>query len=260
MSLRLAFDFLHQPDQANRRGPALISVAAAFFTYLLVQLLVATALMEGVFDLKELSGKELSLHPAAALWVMIAGGFFGLFFVLPQTWKSPSSQLWSWGPQPKHTHLRNFGLGLVAWLAAFPLVALANHHSESLISWATGQPPHQQLAVRLIKDSTGSTLQMALVLFSVAVLIPIVEEILFRGFLQSYFRKRMNSACSVLLSALCFALFHFSSSQAWSNVVILSSLFVLGLFLGWLYERQRSLWAPIGLHVAFNALSLARIL
>lgn len=256
------FGFFRQPEEIGRLVPSLGEVGLVFFTYLFVQLLVASSLVQVLYELAGVPAKEAFTQPGAILWVLVAGGFLGLSFVLPFTYRTQtqSPQIWQWGPQTKWASLRNFGLGALTWSIAFPLVAIINYGSESLISWFTSQGPHEQVAVRIIKDHHGSSLQIILVLSSVAVLIPIVEEILFRGFLQSYLRRRFGVWSSIAISSLCFSLFHFSWSQSWSNVTILLSLSVLGLFLGYLYERQRSLWAPIGLHMTFNIISLAYIL
>lgn len=256
------FGFFRSPDEVSRFAPSLWDVGAVFFTYLLVQLFVASALVQVVFMLKGVPAKAVFVDAGAALWVLIAGGFLGLLFVLPFTRRSEaqSPQIWHWGSQQQGASLRNFGFGAMTWLIAFPLVAILNHGLESLIRWVTEQSPHEQVAVRIIKNSGATSLQVILVLVSVAVLIPVIEEILFRGFLQSYFRRHLGAQSAIVCSAICFSLFHFSVSQSWSNVVIVVSLFILGLFLGYIYERQRSLWAPIGLHVTFNAVSLSYIL
>jgi len=238
-----------------------MDVGACFFVYLLVQTMVASALVQVVFHFKGVSIPEVFAHPSASLWIMIAGSILGLFFVTPFSWRSGfySPEIWSWGSQHWSASVHHLGVGVFTWVIAFPLVALVNQGMGWLIIWITGQNPQDQTVVRLVKTSE-TPLQWWLVILSVTTLIPIIEEILFRGFLQSYFRRRLGVWCSIGLSSLCFSLFHYSASQSWGNSVILSSLFILGLFLGYLYERQRSLWAPIGLHMTFNAISLVYIL
>jgi membrane protease YdiL (CAAX protease family) len=93
----------------------------------------------------------------------------------------------------------------------------------------------------------------------IVTLVPFLEEVLFRGFLQTWLRRVVGVSGAIWLTALTFALFHFSTSQGADNVELISSLFVLGCFLSFLRERQRSLWAPIGLHAAFNAISILMI-
>ena len=65
---------------------------------------------------------------------------------------------------------------------------------------------------------------------------------------------------AIVFSALCFALFHYAPSQGMGNISLLATLFLFALFLGFIYERQASLFASIGLHMTFNAVSTFRIL
>jgi uncharacterized protein len=64
---------------------------------------------------------------------------------------------------------------------------------------------------------------------------------------------------SILLASLIFAFFHFSYSQGIDNIEVITSLFVFSCFLGFVYERQQSLWASVGLHALFNAISVVLI-
>ncbi len=82
----------------------------------------------------------------------------------------------------------------------------------------------------------------------VCIVAPVIEELLFRGifvrnFLQMYSLKR-----TLIYSALIFAIAHM-------NVYQLPVAFMMGLFLGWLYARTRSLWPCILAHIAFNSVS-----
>jgi membrane protease YdiL (CAAX protease family) len=65
---------------------------------------------------------------------------------------------------------------------------------------------------------------------------------------------------AIIFSALCFSLFHLAPSQGIGNISLVASLFLFALFLGFIYERQASLFASIGLHMTFNAVSTVRIL
>lgn len=93
----------------------------------------------------------------------------------------------------------------------------------------------------------------------VAVLVaPFTEEIVFRGFLQTAIRRSgvIQSRWGIILSvAALFALVH-------GNVAYqaLPGLFVLGIGLGYVYERTGSLWTSIIIHAIFNALNVAMVL
>lgn len=76
-----------------------------------------------------------------------------------------------------------------------------------------------------------------------SVLIPFVEELVHRGYLQSFFRYR-GPFTAITISSLTFALFH--RYGAWEFV--LSG----GLLLGTLYWITGSLWVPVVVHAVTN--------
>ncbi len=90
----------------------------------------------------------------------------------------------------------------------------------------------------------------ALAILSATVLAPLVEETFFRGHVQTGLRSLIqNKTVAIVMTSILFAAMH----EWWMRPPI----FVLSLCLGWLYERTGNLWMPIGLHVAFNAISTA---
>jgi hypothetical protein len=154
----------------------------------------------------------------------------------------------------------DIGIGALTWLLSFPIVSILGDVAEKLLQALFGYSASEQVAVKFVKLASEAPIALVSALISVIFMAPFVEEFLFRGLLQTFLRKRAGSKSAVLLSALLFAVFHFSFSQGLGNITFIFSLFILGLFLGILYERQRSLWAPIGLHMTFNIISALRIL
>lgn len=84
------------------------------------------------------------------------------------------------------------------------------------------------------------------VFLKVAVIAPIVEELIFRGLLLSGFRRNYNGFVAVFMSALLFALFHLNPWQ-------MPATFVLGLLLGWLMLRTNNIFVAIIGHSINNA-------
>jgi membrane protease YdiL (CAAX protease family) len=87
---------------------------------------------------------------------------------------------------------------------------------------------------------------LALVLGCVAA--PVLEEVLMRGVLLRGLLRNYRPAVAIGQSALLFGIFHFNPAQS-------LNAFLLGLLLGWMYYRSRSLWLCIGLHGLYNALA-----
>jgi membrane protease YdiL (CAAX protease family) len=81
---------------------------------------------------------------------------------------------------------------------------------------------------------------------SACVLAPVLEEMLFRGLVLRGFLVRYPPSTAIVHSAAVFGLAHF-------NIYQFCSAFLIGLVLGELYRRFRSLLPCILLHGAFNA-------
>lgn len=83
-------------------------------------------------------------------------------------------------------------------------------------------------------------------LFSVtAILAPLLEETVFRGFLLTTLTKFMPTWIAVLISSLGFGLAHASARD-------LPQLAALGALLGFSYVRSRNLLTPMLIHSAWN--------
>lgn len=154
----------------------------------------------------------------------------------------------------------DFSLGALSWLLAFPVVVIVGQLFDLILFVVFQFENYEQVAVRYLKSTLLSPSQLVIALLMIVVAAPCIEEFLFRGCLQNFFKKKTGPKVAILLSSLCFALFHFSSSQGLGNVPLISSLFVFALFLGFIYERQQSLIASISLHMTFNFATCVRIL
>ncbi|XP_010676389.2 uncharacterized protein LOC104892223 [Beta vulgaris subsp. vulgaris] len=87
---------------------------------------------------------------------------------------------------------------------------------------------------------------MGLYIVVVSVCAPIWEEVIFRGFLLPSLTKYMPVWCSILVSAIVFALAHF-------NVQRILPLIFLGVVMGALFARTRNLMPSMLLHSLWNA-------
>lgn len=94
-----------------------------------------------------------------------------------------------------------------------------------------------------------SGLRLALAVAVVGVVAGTAEELLFRGFIQTRFQQRWGSVLAVLLCSVLFGVLHMD--------VVHSPMAVgLGVYLGYLAVRARSIRLPIFIHVANNTLAL----
>lgn len=88
---------------------------------------------------------------------------------------------------------------------------------------------------------------------AVAVLGPALEELLLRGVVLDALRRRMPGWAAIVGTAVAFAALH---ASLWSML----PLTVLGLGLGWLATKSRSLWPAIVAHVMYNGVLVGAVL
>lgn len=252
------FKSFQASDVPQIRG---VNVLRGFGYFLFINLLLIPALISLTFLLRGEDPKQIfHLHPQIKSWVnllMVLGGFTGVslaYFELPSTQRR---QLWHQTEEPWYIHI---GIGIAAWLVSYPLV-LAFSEGLSLALWHVFHHPFiEQVAVQNVRQALANPVLFGLTALTVISLVPLTEEFLFRGLLQSWLKQKFhNTSAAIVLSSVIFALFHYSSHQGVTNIELLSSLFLLSCMLGYIYERQRSLWAPVALHSFFNFMSVFMI-
>ncbi len=123
-----------------------------------------------------------------------------------------------------------------------------------------GNTISEQTAVRFLMQVKETPLSLFFALFTIVIAAPLIEEYLFRGVFQSYLRKHLGSIKAIILTSVIFSLFHFSPSQGFQNISIILSLFILSLYLGFVFEKTRSLISSITLHLIFNLASAMKII
>ncbi|MFV0527717.1 MAG: HAD hydrolase-like protein [Lachnospiraceae bacterium] len=90
---------------------------------------------------------------------------------------------------------------------------------------------------------------LPLLLLVIGVLGPVSEELVFRGLVFTRMKKYMSPGKAILLSSLLFGLYHM-------NVVQFIYATCLGILMAALYEREKSLLAPMLYHIAANIWSV----
>lgn len=155
--------------------------------------------------------------------------------------------------------LYNIAVGSLSWLLSYPVMIAIGQTVATLVALSTDLPHKDQVAVQRLLHVQNHPFLLACTIAVLVTAVPIMEETLFRGLLQNSLRCLFPRSLAIVFSAAIFALFHFAPEQGVTNLEFLASLFTLACFLGFIYERQRSLWAPIALHSTFNAISIAAI-
>jgi uncharacterized protein len=154
----------------------------------------------------------------------------------------------------------DFYIGFITWLISFPLIIFIGQVADLLLYLIFKVENYEQVAVRYLKMTLGIPFMLGVALFAILIAAPFIEEFLFRGFLQNWFKRYLGVRAAIVLASFAFAVFHLAFSQGFGNISLGLSLFALGCYLGFIYERQGSLFASISLHMTFNVVSTLRIL
>lgn len=208
------------------------------------------------FEAKQLPAHWLEWIQVAALYVLF------LLLVLYCTLLKPTTRhyiFWQQGEKSFNRFAKAVGMGALTWLVSFPFVWVVSIAIEALSVWIWGEKTVEQVAVKQLKLTLGHPLLFAFMFFAVAILVPFMEEFLFRGLLQNFIKRHLGRGWAIVITAVIFAFAHFSMSQGVGNFQLIPPLLVLAFFLCFLYERERTLWAPMALHMTFNTLSAIMI-
>jgi len=92
----------------------------------------------------------------------------------------------------------------------------------------------------------------AMLFILAAVFAPIAEELLFRGWIYTSLRAQFGFLAALLVSALTFALAHNEQTHLYALAV-----FPIGIGLGLMREKSRSVKAGIAFHAIFNSIAFA---
>ncbi|HIH50407.1 MAG: type II CAAX endopeptidase family protein [Candidatus Micrarchaeaceae archaeon] len=117
------------------------------------------------------------------------------------------------------------------------------------ISNATGVP----LPTNVQNVFAGAPLYF---LIFTAIIAPINEEILFRGFLVSKLGKMFGIASGIIVSALIFAVLHLS----YLSIAEFVAAFTFGIIAGYAFVKTKSLYPSIVGHILVNAVTITSLI
>ncbi|MBE9223510.1 CPBP family intramembrane metalloprotease [Cyanobacterium stanieri LEGE 03274] len=198
------------------------------------QILLPILFSASGFNPAGLSIRGKALYVLVSYFLMAGSGLLVLylsvkpFFPLPEGWFKLTNKNWFW-----------WGLG--GYLTAIPLVFLVSFLNQQIWHGQGGSNPLLMLALE-------SQDKVALLIFFItaSVAAPIFEEIVFRGFLLPSLTRYMPVWGAIILSGGVFAIAHLSLSE-------ILPLATLGILLGIVYTRSRSLLSSIMVHSLWNS-------
>lgn len=167
---------------------------------------------------------------------------------------------WAWyGPRPALVPRPDGWTGVFAlrgtYWQAFAAALVIGLTVGMLPGWIAEQirslSPDTQGAVEMINDTLtkGPLLSRLVAIFAVVIVGPLVEELVFRGFMWDALRRMGSPRLAMVGSSLLFALYHMDPAQS-------SALLITAFTLGWVRWMSGSIWPGVLVHVLNNGLGV----
>ncbi len=112
--------------------------------------------------------------------------------------------------------------------------------------------PVESPQLNFILPENFSWLGAAGMFVAAGVLVPLAEELFFRGLIYTWMRQSLSVWIAIPLNALIFGLIH-------GEISVSVATGLLGVLLAWFFEKSKSLWAPILIHILVNSVQLGFI-
>jgi membrane protease YdiL (CAAX protease family) len=142
-------------------------------------------------------------------------------------------------------------IAVVVSLGLIPLRALVGAAVEYLVHG--GLDSLEMRGELLFAGAEPNILNFLISFLIIAILVPISEELYFRGLIYRWFQLRFRFWPAVLLSSVIFGLAHYDS------LAVVVSSFVMGVVNAIAMERTKSIWVPILMHAVTNGVAVIMI-
>ena len=191
-----------------------------------------------------------------ALVVSAPGHAAPYLFLLPAILAGAGAIAWVWFVSPPGRQLGwradHPWRRVLVGVAAAGVIVLPAARLDALVQTLLKLRPEEHPLVPLLATASGRSATLFLIV-GACVIIPVLEETLFRGVLYGALRRHLPVGAAILASAAVFAAGHLS-------VAGFVPYLVVGAMLAWLYERSGSLLASAAAHGVFNAFSIAMLM
>jgi len=165
-------------------------------------------------------------------------------------WRAGEHRSWLWGDAPAR-----LGHILVYSAVAVPLVLVVNI-VVGAVFFVFGMQHNQSTLYPLTAADTLGQIGF----FGVAVvLVPVAEEVLFRGYIYGRVARSCSPVVAIVSSSVVFAAAHTWSASSGSIALVVQTC-ALGLVLGWIRSQSQSTFPSIVAHALNNAVALLLLL
>jgi membrane protease YdiL (CAAX protease family) len=138
-------------------------------------------------------------------------------------------------------------------VAVYPVILLALWATIQTGQWLVGPEFNLEKHQTLKELENASMGVKCFLIFSTMIVVPVFEELLFRGLMQSTLTAYLTKPWpAIAITSVMFASMHPGTHFA--------GIFVLSVCLGYAYEKSGSLLRSIFIHILFNTISIVGVL
>ena len=184
----------------------------------------------------------------SALAFLLNVTFLGGSVILLALWRKQLS-LGAIGFPPRVTQ-NQIVIAVFISLFILPVRALAGLLAQQLTG---GTLDATQMRLELIAPDGFTWLGFAVALVGAGISTPIAGELFFRGAIFTWFRQRYNFPIALLVSSTVFGIAHFDTAA------VVASSFIFGIAAAFMFERTKTLWVPIAMHITSNSFAVCFI-
>lgn len=135
---------------------------------------------------------------------------------------------------------------VISLLSVIPIIAVGALIMGFMGEIGAGESP-------TLVEGVEKPIDMVLAGMAIVVIAPLIEELLFRGYLYDQIGKRFSPLLTILITGALFAGAHLSP-------VTFIPILMMGMLMGWLRYRSDSIVPPLILHCANNLVGLIVII
>jgi membrane protease YdiL (CAAX protease family) len=149
-------------------------------------------------------------------------------------------------------------MAVAAALLLSPVIQAVGLSIGAIEQWfGTSSPTVGHQTIDVLLKAGAHDVWWWLTIASAVVLAPIAEEFVYRGLLQQGLKATgLGTRTAIVITSFLFANVHWSALTEGSRLVGLTTLFILAIGWGMLYERTGRIAAPVLAHAIFNATNL----
>lgn len=231
--------------EISRRTLRWVDVGLILALFVLIEAVIAPGFARAVFDLTRQAGVFMRRYPVPIIIQIIVQESLILFIVLLfAVLRGLRPADLGLRGTPLYWFLAGIGLSVVALPVRVAAGLIVHFALGGTLENVSGVDSAALFPLVAHPAWTGAPI----VLLG-GVLVPLTEEIVFRGVLYGWLRKHMGVPLALLVSAVAFGSIH-------SGVATAVAAGIMGLILAVSYEYSKSLWVPVVLHALNNTVLL----